>query len=631
MSLKSYHFCGNFLFMEKIGNEVIINVLLTLLLYINAILVEGGMKLALNLSLISTSGILYNFSYILIFAGVLWIIPHMKFKAIFSFLLCLAYDILSFVILMKIQNDIFFVLLSNDIKSLIFQISLILGSFIVSSISLYFICRYFKGHRSKLRYTFAVCLLSVLAGIALNEKIYEYYRLDYETIKSSSHPGYIDKYRHSVDDYDVIDNLGLFRYIETGLENYQYSLKAHKIDSYDRKMANLFVDNHRFVANENVMSGIFEGKNLIMILCESLDDGIINEELMPNIYKIKKEGINFSNHYSPLYKYHTSDSEFISQSGMYPSQKFGSTYKNFSNNKFPYALGNLLKDKGYTNQAYHAFYGYFYNRDVMLEHLGFDMFYDAKNLGLDVPKNALSGIVGFYEDENLVADMFEHTDTSKPFYNLMLMLSGHSAYRSNREDIQAKLALVNEIEKYKSYPSEAKNYIAAQMLLDDSIGYLMEELERRGILEDTVICLYSDHYPYGLGSVEALNVIVSNDYEYSKHHTMWMIYNPSVEPVDYQKVTSTFDIYPTLANMFNLVISEAYVVGNDVFNEDSDNYCLFADGSILTDNYYYSFSDNAFYDLNGELITSQYDDVYHRSKEIMRSAEDVLRSDIYKK
>lgn len=631
MSLKSYHFYGNFLFMEKIRNEVIINVLLTILLYINAILVEGGMKLALDLSLINTSGLLYNFSYILLFASVLWIIPHMKFKAIFSFLLCLAYDIFCFVVLMKVQNDIFFVLLSNDIPSLILQTLLILGPFIISCVILYFIYRYFRNHRTVLRYTFAFGLLSVLSGLGLNERVYEHYRLEYETVKSSSHPGYIDKYRHSVDDYDVIENLGLFRYVETGLENYQYSLRAHEISSNDKELAELFVENHRFVKNENAMSGVFEGKNLIMILCESLDDGIINEELMPNIYKISKEGINFSNHYSPLYKYHTSDSEFISQSGMYPSQKFGSTYKNFSTNKFPYALGNLLKDKGYTNQAYHAFYGYFYNRDVMLEHLGFDEFYDAKNLGLDVPKNALSGIVGFYEDKNLVAKMFEHTDTSKPFYNLMLMLSGHSAYRSNREDIQGKLELVNSLDKYKQYPSEAKNYIAAQMLLDDSIGYLLEELDNRGILEDTVICLYSDHYPYGLATEEALNLLVSNAYEYSKHHTMWMLYNPELEALEYQKVTSTFDIYPTLANMFNLDISNAYVVGNDVFSDDVDNYCLFGDGSILTENYYYSFSDDAFYDLDGEVIDSQYDDIYHRSKEIIRSAQDVLRADIYKK
>ena len=43
-----------------------------------------------------------------------------------------------------------------------------------------------------------------------------------------------------------------------------------------------------------------------------------------------------------------------------------------------------------------------------------------------------------------------------------------------------------------------KRYLSKIKVTDDGLGVLLKGLEEKGILENTVIVMYGDHYPYGL-------------------------------------------------------------------------------------------------------------------------------------
>ena len=151
-------------------------------------------------------------------------------------------------------------------------------------------------------------------------RIHNYMVLDYKKHPSNTHSAAVYQDKSQRELIDVIEKLG---YIVADITRYQNEKRitlAHEISEEEINNASNYLENHHPIIQTNEMTGIFEGKNLIMILCESLDDSAIDKEITPTLYKLKNQGISMNNHYAPLFINHTSDSEFISLTGIYPSQ-----------------------------------------------------------------------------------------------------------------------------------------------------------------------------------------------------------------------------------------------------------------------------------------------------------------------
>lgn len=470
-------------------------------------------------------------------------------------------------------------------------------------------------------------LMLYLLSKPMPNKIHNQMVIDYHKHPSNTHSAAIYQDKSQREIINVIEKLGYMIANITKYQNDQRIALAHKISQEEIANAKNYLENNHPTLEANEMTGIFEGKNLIMILCESLDDSAIDKEITPTLYKLKNEGISMNNHYAPLYNYHTSDSEFIALTGLYPSQDYGSTYKNFADNNYPNALANLFKQNDYQTNAFHSYLEYFYNRNNMLPSLGFDNYYGASALNIEKEAGTLSGYQGFYKDINMIIQILKHTDTTKPFYDFFISLSGHSVYKYDRPDLKDNIDILNHSPKYSNYPHEAKSYLAAQMHLDQALAKLLDELETNKLLEDTVICLFSDHYPYGLSDEKTIQLLLDNDYEYSKYHVPFIIYNVEQKPKQIDKLTSTFDIYPTLANMFNFDISKSYTIGNDVFS-DNESYIFFKDNSILTNDLYYSNSLDQVITLAKDADTSKLEEIKSKVTNIKKYAQDIIRANI---
>ena len=46
---------------------------------------------------------------------------------------------------------------------------------------------------------------------------------------------------------------------------------------------------------------LLAGKNVIMVQLEAIDTWMLQEAYMPNLAKLKSEGLVFTNHYTPAY------------------------------------------------------------------------------------------------------------------------------------------------------------------------------------------------------------------------------------------------------------------------------------------------------------------------------------------
>lgn len=135
---------------------------------------------------------------------------------------------------------------------------------------------------------------------------------------------------------------------------------------------------------DNEFYGIFEGKNLILVMMESADDWQINEYSAPTITMMKEQGIDFTNHHSISYVTgKTAQSEFIANTGIYPVFNSLSPHYAYVDNNYKYSLANLFKGKGYTVNAFHRTYGHIYNRENMMLSLGYEHYYNVGSLGLE--------------------------------------------------------------------------------------------------------------------------------------------------------------------------------------------------------------------------------------------------------
>ena len=426
-----------------------------------------------------------------------------------------------------------------------------------------------------------------------------------------------------------MDRFGMLEYNIMDLE---MTLKPSKVEYDEKMMGELdeFVKRHSG-RKINEMSDVFKGKNLILILCESLDENAIRKDITPTLYKMATEGVYFSNHYAPIYQVATGDSEFIANTGMLPSIDYGTTSYTFNLNSYPYALANLFKDNGYDAKSFHSYTANFYNRESIHESFGYSVFYDMDKLGLERWED-YKDTSNWIEDEKLFDKVLDYTDTDGPFFDFVVTVGGHMPYYSSRSELKDNYEYISSLEKYQNLSDESKYYLSAQMLLDQGLEKLLEELKDKNLLEDTIIWMFADHYPYGIKSDAAKKELLSYREGEDIYRVPMLIYGDNLNSLRVNTYSSTFDIYPTLLNMFGIE-SDGYYVGSDIFGDDL-HMVIFEDRSILTDRFYFDADEDILSAVGDDKIdksdTEYYLECDKKVNDIFEYGQKILLSDYYK-
>ena len=80
---------------------------------------------------------------------------------------------------------------------------------------------------------------------------------------------------------------------------------------------NNYINENKKETLTNKYTAKYKDKNLILILLESVDSWILDEEVSPTILKLQKEGLNFTNRYAPAFgSGQTINSEFAVNTGL---------------------------------------------------------------------------------------------------------------------------------------------------------------------------------------------------------------------------------------------------------------------------------------------------------------------------
>ena len=192
------------------------------------------------------------------------------------------------------------------------------------------------------------------------------------------------------------------------------------------------------------------------------------------------------------------------------------------------------------------------------------------------------------------------------FMTMYITSSTHFPYDADDELGNRYLSEINQV--HPEYPEMVKHYISKAMELDKGLEYLIQRLKDAGIYEDTAIVFFADHHP--------LNMPISYIYDYTtwcdrtegmnEFRSPFCIYCPDVLGSEtFTGVTGTYDILPTILNLYNMDYDPRLYLGTDYFS-DEENIVYFPDGDWATDKGIYYSAYEEFEPNEGVSVDSSY-------------------------
>ena len=378
-------------------------------------------------------------------------------------------------------------------------------------------------------------------------------------------------------------------------------------------------------SKKNKYTGMFKNKNLIVLVGESFSSLAIREDLTPNLYKLYKEGFQFDNFYTPIFPVSTADCEYITDTSLIPKEGVWS-FLRVAGNYMPYSYANVFEKQGYSSNAYHNHTATYYERDKYIETMGYNS-YLAVGTGLEDRMDTSNWPNSDYEMVKTTVNDYINNEKFMAYY---MTVSGHMNYTKI-----GNMMVYRNWDQVKDLPysNKAKGYLAANIELDKAVGELLSRLEQAGKLEDTVIVISGDHYPYGLtlGEINELSTFERDD-KFEKFRMPFLIWSGSMKgSIKVEKIGSSLDVLPTVLNLFGAEFDSRLLMGRDILS-DSDPIVIFSDRSFITDKGRYNSLTEQFTPNEGVTVEEGYVDkintIIYKKYQMSRL---ILENDYYRK
>ncbi len=417
--------------------------------------------------------------------------------------------------------------------------------------------------------------------------------------------------------------------------------------------------------SDNEYSNIFEGKNVIVIHGESIQNNVINmkfndKEVTPTLNRISSEGMYFSNFYSQVSVGTSSDSEFTYNTSLMPAQS-GTVFVSYFNRKY-YATPQFLKDKGYYTFSMHGNNADFWNRRTMHKNLGYDKFYSKETYKVTKDNSIGLGISDKEFFKQSIEKLKKIKAKGKPFYGTLITLTNHTPF--------------SEVDKYGEFDVDIKNggltdertgepiaspymegtklgnYFKSVHYADEALGEFIKALEDNGLMENTIFVLYGDHdarlprkdYNRFFNYDPATDTIKKegdegyvkfDDYQYELNRKVpFIIWSPDMKDTKLnqkiENVMGMYDVMPTLGNM--LGFKNKYALGHDIFNIKENNIVVFPNGNWVTNTMYYNSQKEEYLSLKDEAISEDYIEKNNKyAEKLLNVSDDIVVFDLLKK
>lgn len=351
---------------------------------------------------------------------------------------------------------------------------------------------------------------------------------------------------------------------------------------------------------KNKYTGFFKGKNVIFIQLEGMDSWLITPEDTPNIYGMLNNSLVFNNHYS----YYTGggstfNSELAVSTGYITPISYTKNPYSFTGNTFLYSLPRQLKNAGYSANAFHMNTGEYYTRDINYKNWGYDDYYSLLDDGNYEDAS-------YQLDRELVLNEFFYEKMFKqesPFMHYIITYTPHTPFSINSETAKLIMAelegqdgvtpvtaepqpeeplqegeTVEEGEEAEPQVSEEEVARLFASETDKMMGLLLQALKDNGLLRNTIIVAYADHYLYTLNDKTILDQYKTTENNLI-NETPFFIWSNGMRRRDFDKINSQIDILPTVLNLLGIKYNDEWYIGRDIMDPDYQGYVFFSDRS----------------------------------------------------
>lgn len=331
-------------------------------------------------------------------------------------------------------------------------------------------------------------------------------------------------------------------------------------------------------------AGIGKGKNLIVIQVESLQGFVVgmeinDVEITPNINRLLKKSIYFPDIYDQTMSGGTSDTEFMINTGLYPTS--GTTVFSHHSDSSYVSLPLKLKEKGYGSYVFHSDRKDFWNRDEMYKVLGYDDFFHRDHYIQDERIGLGLSDESFFRQ---TIDMIK--ELKMPFYASVITLTSHTPFDSPEvlKKTQDKLSFLKDAFVY--------NYLRNMNYVDRQLGMFLKGLEENGLLKDTVLVITGDHSAIPIEYQDELYELLGISFNPAVDYVIWRdlhkvpliirLPDPWNEHIVAEpRAGGQIDILPTLSYLMG--IKFPLLMGNNLLGAGNGSIVLRTDNSYIVD------------------------------------------------
>lgn len=459
----------------------------------------------------------------------------------------------------------------------------------------------------------------------------------------------------------IVKSFGIVIYQGNDLFQTSYS-KMNSLFGYD-EAARKFVDyynNREVEESDNKYTGMFEGKNVIMMHLESMmtffvDLKINGVEITPNLNKLTKEGLYFSSFYPEISVGTSSDTEFTVNTSLLPVSS-GTVFVSYYNREYV-SLEKLLSDKGYYTFSMHGNKASMWNRNKMHPSLGYkDMYFEDK---YDIDEVVGLGLSdhSFYKQIMPILTEIENKNTN--YMGTIITLSNHTPFNDLEHypelDLTYKTTKLNEetgVEEEVVYDylegTKLGNYIKSAHYADVALGEFFDSINNSDVMKNTVFVMYGDHdaklnrsefnryynYNFETGEIKSSDDPTYINYDYYQNElnrkTPLIIWSKNKKlRTEIKYPMGMIDVLPTISNM--LGIKNVFALGHDIFETKNDNIVPFPNGNYLTKKVYYNASKEEYMPLTNEPIDENYiKECKDYTENIIELSNDIIVYDLIK-
>jgi len=386
----------------------------------------------------------------------------------------------------------------------------------------------------------------------------------------------------------LVKNIGTYNY-------HLYDIYIQSKSSAQRALAdgselvevNNYIRSNQATVNAE-MFGKYQGRNVIAISLESLQNFVINNEMngevvtpFLNSLTKDKDTFYFDEFYHQTGLGKTSDSEFIFENSLFGLGR-GAVFFTHGGNTYN-SLANRLNENGYFTNVMHPNNKSFWNRDMMYKSLNIDKFYDVNSYEIGEGEAVNWGM----KDIPFMEQSAKHIgEMPQPFYSRLITLTNHYPFYLDEED-----KMINE---YDSNSGTLNRYFQTVRYMDEAVKVFFDQLKEQGVYDNSIIVMYGDHYGISENHNKAMAMYLDKE-EITPYDSALLqsvplfIHIPgSGEGKEMDEVAGQIDLRPTILHLLGIETSKDLQLGADLFSPEHEDFVIFRDGRFITDEYVYA-------------------------------------------